>query len=99
MLVSADGRVRITKWWNTLDHLPKISTKLEQQVGEFRDIFFDACRVRLRSDVPLATSLSGGLDSSAIACSISELNRNGEIFGAPRDRRRAFVCLLERHTV
>jgi asparagine synthase (glutamine-hydrolysing) len=91
MLVSADGRVRITKWWNTLNHLPKISTKLEQQVGEFRDIFFDACRVRLRSDVPLATSLSGGLDSSAIACSISELNRNGEIFGRPRDWRRAFV--------
>jgi asparagine synthase (glutamine-hydrolysing) len=91
MLVSADGRVRLTRWWNTLDHLPRTPTKLEQQVGEFQDILFDACRVRLRSDVPLATSLSGGLDSSAIACSISEINRNGEIFGAPRDWRRAFV--------
>ncbi len=91
MLVSADGRVRLTRWWNTLDNLPRIPRKLEQQVGEFRDILFDACRVRLRSDVPLATSLSGGLDSSAIACSISEINRNGQIFGAPRDWRRAFV--------
>jgi len=91
MLVAADGRVRLTRWWNTLNHLPTIPTKLERQVGEFRDIFFDACRMRLRSDVSLATSLSGGLDSSAIACAISELNRNGKIFGAPRDWQRAFV--------
>jgi asparagine synthase (glutamine-hydrolysing) len=91
MLVTPDGRVRITRWWNTFDHLPMVPNKLEQQVGEFREIFFDACRVRLRSDVPLATSLSGGLDSSAIACSISELNRNTKTLGAPRDWRRAFV--------
>ena len=91
MLVTADGRVRITRWWNTLDHLPIVPTKLEQQVDEFADIFFDACRVRLRSDVPLATTLSGGLDSSAIACSIAELNRKVKTFGAPSDWRRAFV--------
>src|SRR5215813_9161195 len=91
MLIGADGRVCLTRWWNTLDHLPTVPTKLEQQVGEFRDILFHACRVRLRSDVPLATSLSGGLDSSAIACAISEINRNGQIFGAPKDWRRAFV--------
>ena len=92
MLVSRDGRVRIARWWNTLDHLPTIGTDLRQHADEFRQLFFDSCRVRLRSDVPLATSLSGGIDSSAIACTISELGRLGKASLAPRDWRRAFVA-------
>jgi asparagine synthase (glutamine-hydrolysing) len=91
MLVTPDGRVRITRWWNTLDHLRIVPTRFDQQVDEFREIFFDACRVRLRSDVPLGTSLSGGLDSSAIACTVSKLNRSSKTVGSPRDWRRAFV--------
>jgi asparagine synthase (glutamine-hydrolysing) len=33
---------------------------------QFEDVFQSAVRLRLRSDVPLGTSLSGGLDSTAI---------------------------------
>jgi asparagine synthase (glutamine-hydrolysing) len=91
MQVSADGRVHITRWWNTLEHLPTVPVEPRQQAEEFRELFFDACRVRLRSDAPLATSLSGGLDSSAIACTISELGRQGKVANAPADWRRAFV--------
>ena len=93
MLVKADGHVRITRWWNTLEHLPRVPTELRQQADEFRDLFFDACRVRrLRSDVPVATALSGGLDSSSIACTISELGRCGKISTTPGDWQRAFVA-------
>jgi asparagine synthase (glutamine-hydrolysing) len=92
MLVTKDGRIHIARWWNTLDHLPKIGTDLQQHADEFRQLFFDACRVRLRSDVPLATSLSGGIDSSAVACTISELGRLGRASLAPRDWQRAFVA-------
>jgi asparagine synthase (glutamine-hydrolysing) len=92
MLVNRDGRVRIARWWNTLDHLPTIGTDLQQHADEFRQLFFDSCRVRLRSDVPLATSLSGGIDSSAVACTISELGRVGKASLAPRDWQRAFVA-------
>jgi asparagine synthetase B (glutamine-hydrolysing) len=35
-------------------------------VLEFKDLFSDAIKLRLRSDV-VGTSLSGGLDSSAIS--------------------------------
>ena len=61
------------KWWSTIDNLISVPTKYEDQIEEFRNIFFNACRLRLRSDVNLATSLSGGLDSSSIVATINQL--------------------------
>ena len=84
--------MQINAWWNTLDHLPRPRASLDEQAEEFRALFFDACRLRLRSDVPLATALSGGLDSSAIACTLAELGRRGAVEGAPKDWQRAFVA-------
>jgi asparagine synthase (glutamine-hydrolysing) len=92
MVVEADGTAQISAWWNTLDHLPQPRASLDKQAEEFRALFFDSCRLRLRSDAPLATALSGGLDSSAVACSLAELGRRGLIDHAPKDWQRAFVA-------
>jgi asparagine synthase (glutamine-hydrolysing) len=92
MLVESDGSIRINAWWNTLDHLPQPRARFDEQAEEFRSLFFEACRLRLRSDVPLATALSGGLDSSAIACTLAELGRHGVVEHAPKDWQRAFVA-------
>jgi asparagine synthase (glutamine-hydrolysing) len=90
----ATGSVQthIVQWWNTLEHLPVPPADLAGQSERFREIFLDACRLRLRSDVAIATSLSGGLDSSAVACAISELGRRGAVDHVPEDWQRAFVA-------
>jgi len=90
MLVTRES-VRKWRWWRTIDHLPAVPATFNEQVEQFRELFFDAVRVRLRSDVPVASCLSGGLDSSSIVCALPELSRNAGEREA-RDCHHAFVA-------
>ncbi|MGC9025321.1 MAG: asparagine synthase (glutamine-hydrolyzing), partial [Chloroflexia bacterium] len=89
--VDADGQLRTHKWWHTRDHLPDVPDRFEDQVEHFRLLFEDACRLRLRSDVPIATCLSGGIDSSAVVCTVAEVAKQGTARIAP-GWQRAFVA-------
>jgi asparagine synthase (glutamine-hydrolysing) len=66
MTVSHTGERNLKRWWNTLEHLVEIPDTYEGCVHHLRYLLEDACRIRLRSDVPVATALSGGVDSSAV---------------------------------
>jgi asparagine synthase (glutamine-hydrolysing) len=66
------------RWWNTLDHLETVPASYDEQVERYRELFLDACRIRMRSDVPIGTALSGGLDSSSIVCGMRHIRDTGD---------------------
>ena len=55
------------------DHAPEHSPSKGEAVEEIRHRFRESMRLRLRSDVPLAAFLSGGIDSTFVVASMREL--------------------------
>jgi asparagine synthase (glutamine-hydrolysing) len=62
MTVRADG-VTVQRHWNFTPGTEQPRADTEER---FRELLSDAVRIRMRSDVPVMSALSGGLDSSAI---------------------------------
>jgi asparagine synthase (glutamine-hydrolysing) len=63
-----NGDCRIEKYWS-FDPSRKIRCKSDREYEEqFRCVFRNAVRRRLRSDRTIVAELSGGMDSSAIVC-------------------------------
>lgn len=54
-------------------------TSDEEWLQAFRDLFREAVRCRLRSTTPVGISVSGGLDSSAVACVAHELSQQANL--------------------
>lgn len=78
LTVDINGGVEIKRWWDTKSHVSEVNEKYEKQVIKFKELLFDSCRLRLRSDVPIATALSGGLDSSSVYCMLKGISSSKE---------------------
>ena len=87
-----NGGLSVKRFWNTLDHLLTVPKNYDDQVEAFRELFLDACRLRMRSDVPVATALSGGLDSSSTICAMAKIGREGGGRRICDDWQHAFVA-------
>ena len=66
-------QIHITSYWN-LDKKNTHDLPEKKAIELFADLFHTSIKRRLRSDVPLGTSLSGGLDSSSIVTAINEVD-------------------------
>ncbi|HJT95379.1 MAG TPA: asparagine synthase C-terminal domain-containing protein, partial [Mycobacterium sp.] len=66
MLVRRTGPARIWRYWDYPDE--PLALGPEAAAESVRELLADSVRLRLRSDVPVGTSLSAGLDSATIAC-------------------------------
>jgi asparagine synthase (glutamine-hydrolysing) len=87
------GQLKVRRWWRTVDHLPEVPSTFEDAAARWCELFNDAVRLRMRSDVPIGTCLSGGFDSSAIVCAMASVaaGRPAQLHDA-RDWRHAFVA-------
>ncbi|MGQ0713213.1 MAG: asparagine synthase (glutamine-hydrolyzing) [Gemmatimonadaceae bacterium] len=79
LVVEASGSELITRhrqYWDVGIN-DEAHASLRQAAARFSELFADSVRLRLRSDVPVGTSLSGGLDSSSVLCQIHALGAAG----------------------
>ena len=77
LIVSApDGSQRTFRHWKISDIKPIRYPRSEDYADHFRDVFFDAVRCRLNGAGRVGLLLSGGLDSSSIACVASRILAN-----------------------
>ena len=84
--LSLDDQAQLTlrRYWQ-LDPSREVRFRTDAEyVERFRELFDDAVRLRLRADVSVGSSLSGGLDSSLIVGTIAAQRRASQAGGAQR---------------
>jgi asparagine synthase (glutamine-hydrolysing) len=96
MLLTKGAIPQQKRWWSTVEHRVEISHQYEDQVAHFRELLEDACRIRMRSDVALATALSGGVDSSAVNSMMHHLMLGSQDKSRiPPDWQQAYVAYFK----
>ena len=78
--MDSNYKIVINKWWKTIDNLTQINGSDDEIKDQFKDLFLDACNLRMISDVKVATSLSGGMDSSSIVSGICQIKNEKKIY-------------------
>ena len=88
--IGRDGTFRQRRFW-TIPQVPRAINGVPPP-QEFARLFSDAVHLRLRSDVPVGVSMSGGLDSTSVMCAMASAlaHANGDVRPQPV---RAFCYL------
>lgn len=73
LLIDPSKKLTIQQYWDIDLTVKPFAGTIEQAAERFLELFTESIRLRLRSDVPVGSSLSGGLDSSSIVMLIDLL--------------------------
>jgi asparagine synthase (glutamine-hydrolysing) len=77
--LTLDGRFRQWRYWSVDDTAPFGG---DDPAHAFGELFEDAVRLHMRSDVPVGVHLSGGLDSTSIICALARQREQAGASGA-----------------
>lgn len=99
LIVQGAADLRTNRYWK-LDAKRVTRLKSNQEYAErLRVLFTEAVRCRMRSAFPVGAMLSGGLDSSSIACVARDIRRDEpQLDGAANSAELpTFSAIFERH--
>jgi len=98
-LTLTDGEIALRRYWALPEGTdgaakggPHHSSDETGSIEQLAALLEDAVRIRLRSDVPVGTSLSGGIDSSTVASLVARLRAKGEGGGAAQRQAGFSAC-------
>ena len=74
-IIPSAGKIKMRNWYQP--KMNTISIDEKSAIEQFTELFFSSVQKRLRSDVAVGTSLSGGLDSSSILAAIYGQKQKG----------------------
>lgn len=78
LIIDKDLNIIKKRYWDLDLSIAKSLTE-KQAIEDFSELFEGSLKLKLRADVPIGSSLSGGLDSSTIVCLIDKLNNANNI--------------------
>lgn len=76
-LKTREVKSTIRWWWPSIRENKNIT--FDEATTVLRDLFKESIRLHLRSDVSLGVALSGGVDSSAVTCTLKKVSPESKI--------------------
>jgi asparagine synthase (glutamine-hydrolysing) len=77
LLIGSDGVIEKRRYWRPMISRNLSSSISARTVETTRNLFLDAVREQLVSDLTVGASLSGGIDSSSVVCAMRRIGPTG----------------------
>lgn len=90
-LIFDESGLSVTRYWD----VPEDGVRPADPVEAVRESFLESMKLHLRSDVAVGTCLSGGIDSSAVACTVAHLLRTSGDAQSVGPRQKTFTAYFE----
>ncbi|MBI4648424.1 MAG: asparagine synthase (glutamine-hydrolyzing) [Bacteroidia bacterium] len=85
--------MKIKQYWNLSEIKQIVPQNPSSVYKEINSLFYDSVKLHLRSDVPVGTAFSGGLDSSGIVCMVDK------IFDGDASKNMVFTVISDDKTI